>query len=439
MAKKGKPKVFSRKRIARVERERLLNRTLIIATAVIVVAVLALVSWGLIRESVVYPRQVVAVVEGEEIRGREFQTRVRVNRQQLVSQYVEYFQTMQLLSGDDQLQQQYSNQLIQIYFQLQPQTVGSSSINQIVDDRLIVLEAQSRGIEVTDAQVEEELQHFLGYFPDGRPSSTPVPTLPPTSTLSPTQYALVSPTPTRTPAPTATATSRAPSATPQAEATIESNEEAGPTATPAVIPTSTPYTLEGYQQVFEEYLAAQNRDIGITEVDLRELLRVNLYRRALFEEITGDTPQQQEQVWARHILVEDEGTAEEVLLRLSRGEDWARLAEEYSLDTSNSARGGDLGWFAFDVMVEPFAEAAFAVDIGEISNPVESSAGWHIIQVLGHETRPLTSQEYEQLRQSTFQDFIGELREKYDWEIYDNWQAMTPEDPEIPLQFRPGF
>jgi hypothetical protein len=439
MAKSEKPKVVSRKRVARVERDRTLNRALVIVTGVIVALVLGLVSWGLIRENFVYPRQTVAVVEGQEILGGEFQTRVRVNRQQLIGQYVEYAQTIELFGADEQFQQQLYNQMIQIYFQLQPETVGSSTINQLVDDRLIVLEAQSLGIEISEEQIDEELQQFLGYFPDGRPTPSTAPTLLPTSTLSATQYALVSPTPTRTASPTATATSRIPTATATAEATPEGGDTAEPSPTPAVLPTATPYTLEGFQQVLEEYVNAQNRDIGLAEADLRELLRVNLYREAMFEQITADVAPEQEQVWARHILVPDEETAETVLQRLDRGEDWAKLAEELSIDTSNSANGGDLGWFTEGIMVEEFSQAAFALRVGQISDPVESSAGWHIIQLLGHETRPLSTQELAGLKQTAFEEFIAGLREKYEWEIFDNWQIMTPEDPEIPIQYQLGF
>jgi len=103
------------------------------------------------------------------------------------------------------------------------------------------------------------------------------------------------------------------------------------------------------------------------------------------EKIAGLKPE--EEIHARHILVATEAEAKEVEERLKKGEDFATLAKEKSKDPS--AEGGDLGYFRRGQMLKPFEEAAFALKEGEISKPVQTQFGWHIIKVEEKRTRPL--------------------------------------------------
>lgn len=86
------------------------------------------------------------------------------------------------------------------------------------------------------------------------------------------------------------------------------------------------------------------------------------------------------EVNASHILVADEKTAKEVKAKLDKGEDFAKLAKEYSTDGSAQS-GGELGFFGEGAMVPEFEEAAFSMKVGEISEPVKSQFGYHIIKV----------------------------------------------------------
>ncbi len=88
----------------------------------------------------------------------------------------------------------------------------------------------------------------------------------------------------------------------------------------------------------------------------------------------------EEEIHARHILVATEAEAEAVEKRLKAGEDFAKVAKELSKDTGSD--GGDLGWFTKEKVVPEFANAAFKLNVGDISQPVKSEFGWHIIQVL---------------------------------------------------------
>ena len=91
------------------------------------------------------------------------------------------------------------------------------------------------------------------------------------------------------------------------------------------------------------------------------------------------------EVSARHILVPTENEAKDVLKRVKGGEDFAKVATEVSKDPGS--QGGDLGWFTKDKMVPEFAEAAFKLDKGQISDPVKSQFGWHIIKLEDKRTK----------------------------------------------------
>ena len=95
------------------------------------------------------------------------------------------------------------------------------------------------------------------------------------------------------------------------------------------------------------------------------------------EKVAGLKPEQE--VHARHVLVATKEEAEAVKKRLEQGDDFAKVAEELSKDTN--AKGGDLGYFSRGQMLKPFEEAAFGLDVGKISDPVETQFGWHVIKV----------------------------------------------------------
>jgi peptidyl-prolyl cis-trans isomerase C len=104
---------------------------------------------------------------------------------------------------------------------------------------------------------------------------------------------------------------------------------------------------------------------------------------------------QTERIRARHILVGTEKEAQDILDRLNKGEDFATLAKQYSLDGSKDY-GGDLGYFTAPEMVAEFSKAAFALQVGEVSQPVKTDFGWHIIKL---EDRKMgAAQPYDQVK-----------------------------------------
>jgi peptidyl-prolyl cis-trans isomerase C len=97
------------------------------------------------------------------------------------------------------------------------------------------------------------------------------------------------------------------------------------------------------------------------------------------------------EVRARHILVETEAQARAALKRVRSGEDFAKVADQLSKDPGS--RGGDLGWFTKDRMVPEFADAAFKLQPNQISEPVKSQFGWHIIKVEERREKPFPKLE----------------------------------------------
>ena len=147
-----------------------------------------------------------------------------------------------------------------------------------------------------------------------------------------------------------------------------------------------------------------------------------------------------EEVQARHILVATQGEAETVIKRLEKGEDFAALAGELSLGPSAS-RGGDLGYFLAEEMVQAFSDAAFALQPGELSVPVETEFGWHVIRLEDRRVVPPPSFEdlSEQIRAFLEQQernlFFDELLTSYDFQVYGEETSMLPEfDDDVPLK-----
>ena len=116
--------------------------------------------------------------------------------------------------------------------------------------------------------------------------------------------------------------------------------------------------------------------------------------RKVYEEAVKQV-KNEEEVHARHILVPTEDEAKAILAQLKGGADFAALAKEKSKDPG-AAEGGDLGYFTKEQMVPEFAEVAFKLGKGQLSDPVKTQFGWHIIKVEDKRTRPTPT--FEQVK-----------------------------------------
>ncbi len=415
--------------LAQKEKEDRQKRIIIISTIAILVAVFSLVAYGVLDRYVLKPKTPIVQLDSRTIDVVEFEQRVRYQRFQIINQTYQLIEFVQSLGGTPDIFAYFEQQMILATTQLsQPLLIGQEVIQTLSDDLIILAEAEKMGIEVNEAQIDQEIRSVFGYFPEGTPTAIPFNEPLPTSTMTSLQMTLVPP----TDSPEGDQEedqSTLPTNTPQIEEIPEG--EPDPTATPLLIPTE--YTLDVYEENYQNYMDVLTNE-GIKEQTFRDMIRMYLVREELINVLSADLPRTQEQIWVRHILVEDELTTLEVTDKLTAGQDFVALAAEYSSDESNKDNGGDLGWFALGMMVQPFEEAAFALEVGEISDPVQTDFGWHILQSLGKEQLPVDEVAFEDLRDQAFSEWIIEKRLEYEPEINEDWISFVPSEPGLPQE-----
>jgi peptidyl-prolyl cis-trans isomerase C len=132
------------------------------------------------------------------------------------------------------------------------------------------------------------------------------------------------------------------------------------------------------------------------------------------------------EVAARHILVDNEEKAKEILAKIKAGGDFAALAKENSTDTGSKEQGGFLGYFGRGQMVPEFEKAAFTMIKGQVSEPVKTNFGWHIIKLEDRRRKPPPS--FDDVKETILnslavlkaQEVVGALRKKADVEYLDD-------------------
>jgi cell division septation protein DedD len=430
MAKGQKSQLVTKKHLARQQRERIQNRYILVTSIAIIVIVIGLIGYGIIQQYILQPQQPVAKVANNVITTKQFQTYARYERLQYIQQYQQYQQFAQLF-GSDQSSLSYIQQyLAQIEYQLEPTNLGQSALDYLIANQIIQKEADKRGISVTQAEIDKSLQDYFGYYPDGTPTTEPTSIPVPTSTLNPTQIILVPPTATavptatETPTPIVTVTQEIASPTPTGVITPTAPN---PTSTP--LPTPTPYTFSAYQQDFKSYMTDIHSFAGLSEADFRWIFGMQLLRQKVFDAVTADVSRQQDEVWARHIVVSDQTQAQSIYNRLANGGDFVTIATEVYSGTTNTI---DLGWFGLGTLDPNTEKIVFNLQIGQFSDPIQTSNGWEIYQVLGHEVRTLTDSQYNTLKQTDFQNWIDNQRTAENVQTFDIWQTRVPTSPTIP-------
>ncbi len=443
------------RRLSRREREQRQQRIVVAFVTVASLFVLLLLAVGAIYQYVYLPRQVLVVVNGEEIIRQDYW---KVRKLELLNQVSQYRQLANLTTGQQSIQyQQLADQAEQQLPTVERDPVNESTLGQMIENLIVVQRAPELGVSLSDAEVEEYLAQL---FAPG-PLASPTPTLgvDPTAAAwaTATATAAVTPTPTPEPTPTPGATP-AGTTTPALGPTIELQTPAagtpapaetplglsetpspGASPTPTLMPTATlsPGDLRATATAtIAEYQRQVLQRAGMSLADFRRLFVEPLFAREQVQRILQERiPLRAEQVHAAHILLATEEAARSTVDELRSGADFAELARQQSIDTTTAPNGGDLGWFPRGYMPEAFDSVAFRLQPGEISDPVKTDFGWHIIMVLERaDDRPLSVEMLQALRQRAFTTWLEKQHESS--EI--SWRAgLRPPPTPVPPPFMP--
>lgn len=334
---------------------------------------------------------VVAIIDGTNITLDEFQEAVRYKRFDTLQEYnyMAYLYSMYNIPLDESVTKQYET----ILSEDSKKDFGQQVINQLVYNKILEAEAEKAGITVSDEELNQTLKEMFGFSEEDTAageSNTEIDTLP--------DAGLTDITP---PEP-------------------EVNKDAE------------------FQAAFDNYFSMTVGDLFSKDFFKNQIYYSLLESKLLETTVFANEVFESEMVSARHILVDTEEIAQEVLDKLKSGEDWNALAAEYSKDTSNKDNGGDLGWFTRGSMVLPFEEAAFALEPGEISEPVKTDFGYHIIASDGKETRPLEDEALNNAKYAVYKTWYEKVTSEYELETFDTWVDSIPMEPAFePIEIQP--
>jgi hypothetical protein len=309
-------------------------------------------------------------------------------------------------------------------------------LDSMIEDILLQVKADELGITVSDEEIENRLRQGFGMDvgePDGEPTPTPTPT-PSGPTATPTATSTyvytLTPSPTTTLEPGVTPTST-PTPTPEPTLTPTPSEPPTITPTPLPRPTPVPVTEADFLAAFGAQVEYISTLVGISAERVEELYGRIIRRSILSEKLSEalvETDETKLKVHAAHLLVATEEEALDALARIEAGEAFELVAAEVSIDPS-APQGGDLGWFGPGVVIESFEKVAFSLPVGEISDPVQTEFGWHIIKVYDRVTEPTTSSDRAQQRQERFNELKVRWRAEAVIVIEDFWLDYMPPYP----------
>ncbi len=457
-----KQRALETRPISRAEQDYQQQRLVLLIAGGITAFVVILLVLAVINETVVVPSQAVTEVNGVEIETSDFQDRVKAERWITIDGLRRYYERT---NDYDTV----ANQITLL--DRDPLTIGSRILDDMELEILLQQEADARGLQIDESAIQAQVDDFISSFTGV--SSTPTPTIEPTTepsaTLLPLITATVTLTPSVTPTPSETPLppvercqdpNDCPTVTPLPTSTITST----PTETFTPTPTETQISLEeaaATQSRFESQLySSADDEADIDRAVLRDIFYLQALRDAMRDAISdeqiasGELLDTRVAATTRHILIsvpqelqrgfspslcESEAwgpyaeTAAQVLELLNNGEPFGVVAQSFS-DDGSGAEGGLLP-FSPDVdnqetgYVAPFAEAIRNGEIGAYLGPVCSQFGFHIIQVLERDISPIPAFEMESLRDDAYRQWELSLTLNADVQRRTDWEDRVPDTP----------
>ncbi len=339
----------TKKQIAFGRREARQRRIIWLSIGLLAVVIIAVLVVGLVREVVAKPGTAVATVNGEKVRLDEYQALLTLYRFNLHQGIDELTYNLQQFDPEDEANQQLISLLQNQMSLYQTELVGlpDSTLDQLIEDRLIAEKARELGLAVSDAEVDGWIDDFV---------------------------------------------------TPATETQPITDTETVATATP--IPQST------LDAAYRNWLQA----VGISSRDHRAIVRSTLLRDAVADRLASEVPTTGLVAHVQQIQTDTQEEADKAQARLEAGEDFAGVASELSTDPQVEETGGDLGWIAPGQMVAQYGEewdtVVFGLEVGAVKQ-IASNSSFYVVQVLERdEDGPLPEAVLQDRKSSALYDWL---------------------------------
>jgi parvulin-like peptidyl-prolyl isomerase len=427
-------------RRSRRDQEARYHRLFMLSMIGVAALIILILGGGAVYEYVIKPNAVLAEVNGHEIRRKDYWKYQSVALYNQARQYESFaVQT----TGDQQ------QQFLQFAASFDAQRedvwgstdVSATTIQQMIDDQLYLDGAESLGVTVTDADVQ---QYALNQFTSAdaplitpQPSPTMIPERAQSATETAdalaTQQSIALGTPVAPPVASpvvATPGSGTPGATPVVDA--EATPVTDGTATPATPAAATPNPEDTLRAAEAEYDIFQSNVFETAHMSEEDYLRLwvkpQMVRTQVNYQLTSQLPQTAEQVNAAHILVGTEDLANQLYEQATGGASFEALAKANSTDTATSLTGGLLGWFTRLEVDSTLADQAFALEPGQISQPFQTGYGWQLVKVIDKQAdRPMTDAQYQLANDDAIETWIEQQRSEADISSdYETTPTPTP-------------